>query len=162
MSLSSNYKKIELNYMNEQNHIIKEMDLQSLSKTELLDKCKELGMTKYKSKSRDELIIAIQNKMTSKKKVELIIEEDDENEIIANNILDITLSPDIQINKIHNEDCISGMKKIIDESIDIIICDPPYNIGKDFGNDSDKQNMDEYLLLSQILFYNRSYNLIIC
>ena len=30
-------------------------------------------------------------------------------------------------------------------SVDIIICDPPYNIGKDFGNDSDKQKMDVYL-----------------
>ena len=27
----------------------------------------------------------------------------------------------------------------------IIIADPPYNIGKDFGNKSDKQPMDEYL-----------------
>ena len=33
-----------------------------------------------------------------------------------------------------------------DESADIVICDPPYNIGKDFGNDSDKQKMDEYLM----------------
>jgi len=32
------------------------------------------------------------------------------------------------------------------ESAQIIIADPPYNIGKDFGNDSDKQPMDEYLL----------------
>ena len=46
---------------------------------------------------------------------------------------------------IHNEDCISGMKKMDDNSVDIIICDPPYNIGKDFGNDSDKQSMDDYL-----------------
>ena len=38
------------------------------------------------------------------------------------------------------------MKKITSESVDIVICDPPYNIGKDFGNDSDKQKMDEYLL----------------
>ena len=44
-----------------------------------------------------------------------------------------------------NEDCILGMKKIPDDSIDIIICDPPYNIGKDFGNNSDKQEMDTYL-----------------
>jgi site-specific DNA-methyltransferase (adenine-specific) len=44
-----------------------------------------------------------------------------------------------------NEDCIVGMKKIPDDSIDIIISDPPYNIGKDFGNDSDKQEMDTYL-----------------
>jgi len=53
---------------------------------------------------------------------------------------------DIIINKIYNEDCILGMKKIKDETVDIIICDPPYNIGKDFGNNSDKQNFDEYLI----------------
>jgi len=53
---------------------------------------------------------------------------------------------EIEINKIHNEDCILGMKKINDEAVDIIICDPPYNIGKDFGNNSDKQSMDNYLI----------------
>jgi site-specific DNA-methyltransferase (adenine-specific) len=51
----------------------------------------------------------------------------------------------LEKNKIYNEDCIAGMKKILSESVDIIICDPPYNIGKDFGNDSDKQSMTEYL-----------------
>jgi site-specific DNA-methyltransferase (adenine-specific) len=55
-----------------------------------------------------------------------------------NNVMDI--------NKIYNEDCIPGMKKIQDEIADIIICDPPYNIGKDFGNNSDKQKMEDYLL----------------
>lgn len=45
-----------------------------------------------------------------------------------------------------NDDCIKQMKEIKSESVDIIICDPPYNIGKDFGNTSDKQSMDEYLL----------------
>jgi site-specific DNA-methyltransferase (adenine-specific) len=52
----------------------------------------------------------------------------------------------LEINKIHHNDCIDGMKKIENETADIIICDPPYNIGKDFGNNSDKQSMDEYLL----------------
>ncbi len=32
-----------------------------------------------------------------------------------------------------------------DASAQIIIADPPYNIGKDFGNDSDRQPMNEYL-----------------
>ena len=50
-----------------------------------------------------------------------------------------------KLQKIVNEDCITGMRKLKDDSVDIIICDPPYNIGKDFGNDSDKQKMDEYL-----------------
>jgi len=48
-------------------------------------------------------------------------------------------------NKIFNEDCIVGMQRLPEESADIIICDPPYNIGKDFGNDSDKQTMSAYL-----------------
>lgn len=44
-----------------------------------------------------------------------------------------------------NGDCIEGMRKIEPDSVDIVICDPPYNIGKDFGNNSDKQEMDDYL-----------------
>jgi len=53
--------------------------------------------------------------------------------------------PKIERDTIYHEDCIQGMKKLEDESADIIICDPPYNIGKDFGNDSDKQDMKVYL-----------------
>jgi len=52
---------------------------------------------------------------------------------------------ELEINHIYNEDCIQGMKKINTETVDIVICDPPYNIGKDFGNDSDKQDMNGYL-----------------
>jgi site-specific DNA-methyltransferase (adenine-specific) len=48
-------------------------------------------------------------------------------------------------NKIILKDCIEGLKDIPDNSIDTIIADPPYNIGKDFGNNSDKQKMDDYL-----------------
>lgn len=46
-------------------------------------------------------------------------------------------------------DCIEGMKKISDNTVHTIVADPPYNIGKDFGNDSDKQDMKEYLKWSQ-------------
>lgn len=46
---------------------------------------------------------------------------------------------------VYNLDCIQELKKMDKETVDIIICDPPYNIGKDFGNDSDKQKMDVYL-----------------
>jgi site-specific DNA-methyltransferase (adenine-specific) len=52
---------------------------------------------------------------------------------------------ELEMNVIYNEDCIQGMKKINSNTVDIIICDPPYNIGKDFGNDSDKQDMTTYL-----------------
>jgi len=49
------------------------------------------------------------------------------------------------INKIYNEDCLSGIEKIDDNSIDLILTDPPYCLGKDYGNDSDMKNPKEYL-----------------
>lgn len=51
----------------------------------------------------------------------------------------------LEINKIHQIDVLDGLKQIDDESCDIIIADPPYNIGKDFGNNSDKMEMSKYL-----------------
>jgi len=36
----------------------------------------------------------------------------------------------MEINKIHNMDCIEGMKLLADNTIDLIITDPPYNISK--------------------------------
>ena len=49
------------------------------------------------------------------------------------------------INKILEEDCVDGMKKLEDNSVDIIICDPPYNIGKNFGNNCSNKKIEEYL-----------------
>lgn len=34
----------------------------------------------------------------------------------------------IELNRIYNEDCLEGMKRIPDGSVDCIICDPPYGI----------------------------------
>ena len=51
----------------------------------------------------------------------------------------------LKTQRVINDDCIKKMKEMKEDSVDIIICDPPYNIGKDFGNDSDKQEMDKYL-----------------
>jgi len=44
-----------------------------------------------------------------------------------------------------NDDVLNVLRTLNDESAQIVIADPPYNIGKDFGNKSDKQPMDEYL-----------------
>jgi site-specific DNA-methyltransferase (adenine-specific) len=43
-------------------------------------------------------------------------------------------------------DSLSILPTLDPDSAQIIIADPPYNIGKDFGNNSDKQPMDDYLL----------------
>lgn len=49
------------------------------------------------------------------------------------------------MNKIFNEDVLIGIDKIEDNSIDLILTDPPYCLGKDYGNDSDQKSSDEYL-----------------
>ena len=36
----------------------------------------------------------------------------------------------MELNKIYNEDCIEGMKKIEDKSVDMILCDLPLNISQ--------------------------------
>lgn len=52
----------------------------------------------------------------------------------------------INLNKIYPKDCIKGMKKLEDESIDLIIADPPYNLNKNFGNSSTRwNNLNEWL-----------------
>ena len=53
------------------------MDLNKLSKDELLEKCEELKISKCKSKNKNELIDLINNK-TTKKQIDLVIEEEDE------------------------------------------------------------------------------------
>ena len=49
------------------------------------------------------------------------------------------------LNKIIHEDVLVGLKKLPTESCDVIIIDPPYNIGKDFGNNIDKRDLNEYV-----------------
>lgn len=49
------------------------------------------------------------------------------------------------INRIFNEDVIEGINKITDNSLDLVVADPPYCLGKDYGNDSDKLEGGEYL-----------------
>lgn len=49
------------------------------------------------------------------------------------------------VNKIFNEDFMKGVAKIPGNSIDLIVADPPYGLGKDYGNDSDKLSPKEYL-----------------
>lgn len=51
----------------------------------------------------------------------------------------------ILLNNIIQGDAIQGLKRLPDESCDIIIVDPPYNIGKDFGNNFDKREFSEYV-----------------
>ena len=59
------------------------------------------------------------------------------------------LSPDFAsaswLNQVFCEDALTGLARIPDGSVDLILTDPPYNLGKDYGNASDQQTVEEYL-----------------
>src|SRR5207248_3315149 len=40
------------------------------------------------------------------------------------------------LNQVYCEDALQGLARIPDGSVDLILVDPPYNLGKDYGNDS--------------------------
>jgi site-specific DNA-methyltransferase (adenine-specific) len=50
-----------------------------------------------------------------------------------------------KLNTVFNEDMLTGIKKIADNSLDLIVADPPYCLGKDYGNNSDKLESKDYL-----------------
>ena len=52
----------------------------------------------------------------------------------------------MEVNKIFNGDCLEGMKRIPDESVHLIITDPPFNIGKEYNSPyKDQISKEEYL-----------------
>lgn len=88
------------------------------------------------------------NGISNKSKTDLIaMLETLTNEVV--NTTDAVSMPSAQTNlrqDVIHGDTINILPTLDADSAQIIIADPPYNIGKDFGNDSDKQPMDEYLL----------------
>ena len=47
--------------------------------------------------------------------------------------------------RLYQEDALAGARRIEDGSVDLIVADPPYGLGKDYGNDSDTLRGAEYL-----------------
>ena len=56
----------------------------------------------------------------------------------------------LELNKYYLMDVLDGMHKIDDESVDIVLIDPPYNIGKDFGNNKDNMKLEDYIEWSKL------------
>jgi len=106
------------------------MDYSKKTIAELKLLCKERNIKGVSSKARNAIISILESNP-------LIVENDDINEEI---IIPIDLKQDVILG-----DTINILPTLDSDSAQIIIADPPYNIGKDFGNDSDKQPMDEYL-----------------
>lgn len=59
--------------------------------------------------------------------------------------ISVKRSKTLPLNKIILGDALAELKKLPDESCDVVVIDPPYNIGKDFGNNIDKRELGEYV-----------------
>lgn len=92
------------------------MDFTKLSKSELFSKCEELGITKCKSKKKDELI-----------------------EILTKPKEPVN---SIEPTEVHNVYCvgdnISLLGEVRTETIDMVYFDPPYNTGRNFYDFDDR------------------------
>ncbi len=103
-------------------------DLKKSTMAQLRALCKENGIKGVSTKKKGELVVLLSNVVETPANIEPLPDTPP------------SLAQDVVL-----MDCIAGMKEQPSESYDVIVCDPPYNIGKDFGNDSDKQEMDAYL-----------------
>jgi site-specific DNA-methyltransferase (adenine-specific) len=106
------------------------MDYTKKTVTELKALCKERKIKGVSGKSKSDLIAMLQPPTN----------------LIVNTSNPLLTEPIRLRQDIIHGDTIKILPTLDADSAQIIIADPPYNIGKDFGNDSDKQPMDEYLL----------------
>ena len=53
------------------------------------------------------------------------------------------------VGKIHNKDCIKGMKKIPEGAVDLVFADPPFNIGFEYDQYEDKLESEQYIAWSR-------------
>ena len=107
--------------------IIESMDLSILSKQELFVKCKELGIPKYKSQNKSQLIEKIQNAPPTLTK-----------KVMKDEIKEQEIRMDIK-----NMCGIEYLKTVDNNSIDLILTDPPYIISKDSGMNDHYNNVKE-------------------
>lgn len=92
------------------------------TRVELIAECKARNIRGYSGKKKEELVALLG---------------------VVPAIMEPTSAPLRQ--EIVLGDCLEVMAGLPADSAQIVIADPPYNIGKDFGNDSDKQPLDSYL-----------------
>ena len=50
----------------------------------------------------------------------------------------------IDVDKIYNIDCVEGMKLMDEDTVDLIVTSPPYNIGVDYDEYDDNKTWEEY------------------
>ena len=113
-----------------------QMDYSTKTREELVVICREKKIKGYSGKKKEDICKLLSD---SQEKNELIISANTENVVQITSLKQDVIQGDTLV----------VLPSIQSESAQIIIADPPYNIGKDFGNNSDKQPMEEYLKWSE-------------
>lgn len=64
----------------------------------------------------------------------------------------------METNIIYNEECLSGLKKLPDNSVNCCVTSPPYYGLRDYGNPDQiglKETPEEYIHMEQAVLYAR-------
>ena len=128
----TNATALKIDPLQSTNAMSNEMDYTKKTVPELKALCKERKIKGISGKSKTDLISMLEPPTN----------------VVVNTTEVVPTAPapsNLRQDVIHG-DTIKILPTLDADSAQIIIADPPYNIGKDFGNDSDKQPMDEYLL----------------
>ena len=112
------------------------IDYSTNTREELINLCKEKKIKGYSGKKKEDLI-------------KLLTGSQPKNEIIIPPTTEPVAHTTVVKQEVIHGDSLVVLPTLKAESAQIIIADPPYNIGKDFGNDSDRQPMEEYLKWSE-------------
>jgi site-specific DNA-methyltransferase (adenine-specific) len=128
----TNATALKIEPLQSTNAMSNEMDYTKKTVPELKALCKERKIKGISGKSKTDLIAMLEPPTN----------------IVVNTIESVpaAIAPTNLRQDVIHGDTIKILPTLDADSAQIIIADPPYNIGKDFGNDSDKQPMDEYLL----------------
>jgi site-specific DNA-methyltransferase (adenine-specific) len=108
------------------------------TKTELIALCKERNIKGYSTKSKEQLRLMLTET------TENVVQKEVTENVVQKEVTEIVVQKEVTQQVIQG-DALQVLPTLASESAQIILADPPYNIGKDFGNDSDKQTMEEYL-----------------
>jgi site-specific DNA-methyltransferase (adenine-specific) len=134
------------------------MDYTNKTLKELVNICKTQNIKGYSGKKKEDILallektpvqnanvcVPVRNAGETSMDVSPAAEATAKGETAAEATSKDETKPPIRQDIIHG-DTIQILPTLETESAQIIIADPPYNIGKDFGNQSDKQPIDEYL-----------------
>ena len=112
------------------------IDYSNKTREELIAICKEKKIKGYSGKKKDDII-------------KLLTDVTVKNEIVMPTPVETVNQMNPRRQDIIHGDMLAVLPTLQDNSAQIIIADPPYNIGKDFGNNSDKRTMEEYLKWSE-------------